>query len=114
MSVATEKKVTVATVKAFIRRNRKSLLINVKSRFDGMQDMVTSTGNDGFTPICAREYYSEEVHKYVPASEDCRNTMGICGVWFTGRDSVRRFEAESVTGFEVYNCCGTWRVAIAR
>jgi len=111
MTTAT-KKITVATVKSFIRKNRSNLLINVKSSFDSMQDMVTESRNKDFFPARARTYYKDQ--QEVEVSQDDKHTLGVSGVWFTGRDMCERFETETHIGFEVYNCCGTWRVAIAR
>ena len=109
-----QKKLTIATVKSFIRKNRESgLLIETKSRFDGMQDMVAEC-EGGFTPVAARTYYDHETGNEVEVSKDCKNTLGIRGVWFCGRDWVSRFETEFVEGFEVSNCCGVWRVAKAK
>jgi hypothetical protein len=116
MTTATEKKITKATVKSFIRKNRASLLINVESSFDGMVDGVRDTGSRDFSPICHRDYYDRELCKFVEVSHDCENSMGIRGVWFVHgpRNSCRRFETETLVGFEVYNCCGTWKVAVAK
>ena len=113
MTTATQKKLTVATVKSFIRKNRDLLLIETKSHFDGMQDMVTEC-EGGFGPVVARSYYDSETGREVEVSKDCKSTLGIRGVWFCGRDWVSRFETETVEGFEVSNCCGTWRVAKAK
>ena len=110
MATATQKKLTVASVKSFIRKNREYLLVETKSHFDGMQDMVAEC-EGGFCEATARSYYDRETGKEVEVSKDCKNTLGIRGVWFCGRDWVSRFETELVEGFEVSNCCGTWRVA---
>jgi hypothetical protein len=113
---ATTKKITVATVKSFIRKNRDSgLLIRVTSHFNGMSDMVEEIENDGFSPIRSREWYCHDTYRYVPYSQDEPNSLGIAGVWFTrGRDSCSSFENETHKGFTVYNCCGEWTVAIAK
>lgn len=97
------KKITLATVKSFIRRNRSSLLISVSSRYDGMQDGVRSTGDNGFSPaIDADSYHS--------------NNHGIQGVWFVGgsRDFCSRFENETHEGYYVGNCCGSFTLAVRR
>jgi hypothetical protein len=114
MAVAT-KKITVATVKSFIKKNRAELLINVRSAFDGMQDMTCDTGDSGFTAAKSRVYYCRETGKDVPVSHDNPNTMGVSGVWFThGRNSCSVFENETHNGYTVYNCCGEWTVAVAK
>ena len=113
MNTAT-KKITVATVKSFIRKNRSALLVRVKSSFDSMQDMVDYCDDQQFNPAQCREYYCTQTNKYVPASADNKNTMGIIGVWFCGRDLCNSFETETHRGFEVYNCWGNWFVAVAK
>ena len=110
----TVKKITIATVKSFIRRNRSTLLVRVKSAFDGRQDGVRDHAASAYAPAACCETYCHETGRYVPASADSRDTMGIMGVWFTGRDSCRPIETETVRGYEVYNCCGTWSVAVAK
>jgi hypothetical protein len=115
MTTATQTKITVATVKSFIKKNRTSLLLEVKSSFDSMQDMVTRC-EGGFREATPRTYYSQDARGYVAVAEDCKNSLGINGIWFVGgsRDSCSRFETETLIGFEVSNCCGTWKVAIAK
>ena len=114
MTTATAKKITVATVKSFIRKNRAALLIRTKSSFCGMEDMVVEREDDGFTPALTRDVWCDQSRKYIPRSPDCRHTLGIMGVWFTGRDMCNTFETETHRGFEVYNCCGNWFVAVAK
>jgi hypothetical protein len=115
MTTATQKKITVATVKSFIKKNRSRLMVEVKSSFDGMQDMVTRC-EGGFREATPRTYWSQDARGYVAVSEDCKYSLGILGVYFVGgsRDSCSRFETETLVGFEVSNCCGTWKVAISK
>jgi hypothetical protein len=96
------KKVTIATVKAFIRKNRNALLVRVASSFDGMTDCVEPTSDRNF--IQAQEAY----HKSM------KHNMEINGVWFVNgsRNYVSPLFADGYSGFEVYNCCGKWAVAI--
>jgi hypothetical protein len=100
------KKITLATVKKFIRDNRDQLYINVKSSFDGMTDCVESL-HDGF----------------VKASEDTdthtkEHTLGIKGAWFVGqsRDYFSPYDniGKDMTGIEVSNSCGSFVLAIPR
>ena len=109
------KKITRATVKAFIKRNRENLLIKVESDFDGMQDMVVSV-EDTFTPAEPRKYWDRERGCEVEGNPENQNTMGLVGVWFvgSGRDSCSAYETEFYRGFRVSNCCGSWIVAIAK
>jgi hypothetical protein len=99
-AIATSKKITLATVKSFIRKNRSSLFINVKSSFDGMVDGCTSR-NEGF--IKAADDTNHPEHSF-----------GVKGAWFVGqsRDYFKAYESETATGFEVSNSCGHFILAI--
>jgi hypothetical protein len=110
------KRITIATVKSFIRKNRERLLINVSSRFDGMQDMAVDTGMNGFAPIRAETRFCHDTRQYVETSHDNASTMGISGVWFVGSGNnwCNAFETETHRGFTVDNCCGSWTVAVAK
>ena len=94
-------KITKATFKAFIRKNEKNLLIKEKSRFDGMTDCVMPVANDGFTPISAATY-------------PCDNNLGFAGVWLVhgSRDSFEEFHQDGLRGISVWNCCGSFTVAV--
>ena len=98
------KKITLSTVKSFIRKNSDSLLINIESHFDGMQDCVALV-NSGFKQATkdAREWNQG-------------NTLGIAGAWFVGssRDYFKAFETETMQGIEVSNCCGSFILAIQK
>jgi hypothetical protein len=93
-------KITLATIKSFIRKNEGSLFINVKSYFDGMIDGCTSC-NDGFGP--ARK-----------TDDNLRNTAGISGAWFVNgsRDYFKPYNENGYTGYEISNCCGHFILAI--
>ena len=92
------KKATLATLKSFIKNNRPNLHVSVTSAFDGMYDCCMPGAK-----------------RFVPAtdSDGYKNTLGINGVWVVfGGDCVKPFEQDGFTGFEVYNCCGSFKVAI--
>ena len=93
-------KPTIATVKAFIRRNRENLLIRRHSSFDGWKDCVQECGNREFRPV----------GPVVPG----QNTYGIAGAWFVGRsrDYVKPLDEDGYTGFNIYNCCGEFDLAV--
>lgn len=95
------KKVTLATVKAFIRRNRATLLIKTHSSFDGMVDCVMDTGEREFTPASNTDNYHD-------------NNQGIRGVWFVGgsRNWFIAFDRGGLVGYETSNCCGKFSVAV--
>jgi hypothetical protein len=68
--MATTKRITLATVKSFIKKNIDNLYINKKSSFDGMTDCVERLAG-GFG-------------KAVRTTEHVEHTNGIKGAWFVG------------------------------
>jgi hypothetical protein len=96
------KKITLATVKSFIKKNNGKLFINVKSSFDGMIDGCRSQYN-GFLK-------AETDAKMV----DC--TLGIQGAWFVGdsRDWFKPYQDDMFTGIEVSNSCGRFIIAVTQ
>lgn len=104
MNTATQKRITLATVKSFIKKNRENLYINVKSRFDGMTDCVESL-NDGFQKAATDTDKHTQEH-----------SLGIKGAWFVGssRDYFQPYDniGGDMTGIEVSNSCGSFILAI--
>lgn len=96
----TSKKITLATVKSFIRKNSNNLFIKQKSSFCGMTDCVQSVKSD-FSKVELKDMSD-------------KNTYGVQGAWFvgSGRNYFESFENENFTGVEVYNCCGSFVLAI--
>lgn len=96
-------KATLATVKAFIRKNRPQLLISCLSSFDAMQDGVRSTGDASFSPALTPD-----------ADRNHSNTLGIQGAWFVfgSRDYISEFESDGVRGFHVSNSCGSFDIGV--
>ena len=101
MSTATQKRITLATIKSFIRKNRDRLLISTRSRFDGM--------TDGCEPCRNKEFRAANLTENHPS-----NTLGIAGAWFVGgsRNSFQAYSDDTYTGYEVYNSCGTFILAV--
>jgi hypothetical protein len=94
-------KITKATVKSFIKKNQGNLFINVKSEFDGMTDGCERR-NAGFVP--AKETWDHLI-----------NTLGVQGAWFVdSRNSFRAYEDETFAGIDVYNCCGSFVLAVKK
>ena len=87
-------KTTIATVKAFARKNADNLFVKTLSSFDGMTDTVEQV-TDNFSKI------------------KIENAFGIDGVYLVGssRDYITHFENDNYIGFEVYNCCGSGIIA---
>lgn len=116
MTIAAQKKTTIATVKSFIRKNREKLLIKTTSRFDGMVDAVRFEDAPEFTPALDADYYDGDTGETVKVPREDRSTLGIQGVWFVGSGDnwCQAFETDTHIGFDVSNCCGSWIVAIAK
>ena len=99
-------KVTLATLKSFIKKNAGSLYVSKHSRFDGMTDCVQQSESKFFKP-------TEQT--FDPEQKD---TLGISGIWTVGgsRDSFTKVtvvdEQGVFEGIYCYNCCGSWTVAI--
>ena len=96
------KKITLATVKKFIRENRAALHIATKTRFDGMTDGCESCKDQSFTPA------------QTPDNGGHENQLGVQGAWFVfgSRDHFQYFEADGFKGVKVYNCCGSFRLGV--
>ena len=95
-------KTTKATIKSFIRKNTENLYINVKSEFDGMTDMCESQ-KGGFGKATMTDEYRN-------------NRLGISGAWFVGnsRDYFSDYDDGVFAGYEVYNCCGKFILAVKK
>lgn len=96
------KRITMATVKSFVRKNANKLFVNVKSDFDGMTDGCVKI-NNGFS-VASKD-------------DSCiENTLGLCGVWLVGssRDRFTAYEDNKYIGIKYSNCCGNGVIAIAK
>ena len=49
-------------------------------------------------------------------TENLSYTLGIAGTWFVGssRDYFSQYEDDQFTGIKVYNCCGSFILAIKK
>lgn len=92
-----KKKITLATLKSFIRKNATNLFCQTRSRFDGMTDCVEAV-EDTFTSIQAE------------------NAIGHKGVYLVGgsRNHFWHFENDAFIGIEVSNCCGRGILAVRK
>lgn len=99
----TTKKVTLATVRSFIKRNLKDLHQQTLSRFDGMTDCVQRNENAAFRPANIEKFNEKDASQ-----------MGIPGVWFVrdSRDYFTVINTPEWFGYEVYNCCGNWQILV--
>lgn len=95
------KKITLATVKSFIRANADKLYINVTSSFDGMTDMCEQR-HDGFKKVTT---FTADHREY---------SLGIAGAWFVrdSRDYFTHYNKDGFEGIQVSNSCGRFILAI--
>jgi len=95
------KKITLATVKAFIRKHAAELHIHCLSDFDGMIDCVSAIPGSKMRPV-------------TPATTNLECTLGIAGAWFVGssRDYFSPYDQAGFVGIEVSNSCGNFVLAI--
>ena len=87
-----KKKITLATVKSFMRKNAENLWAKTESSFDGMIDCVAAVKGEW---------------KRANPSELLEKLVGSRGA----RDFYRHYENGPWIGIEVSNCCGCWIVA---
>lgn len=95
------KKTTLATLKAWLRRNHENLAVRVDSSFNGMID-------------CTEWHRNAQWRKHPGGVDmDDRHTLGIQGLWLVGnsRDSIEEFASDGFAGFTVSNACGSVVVA---
>jgi hypothetical protein len=95
------KKITLTTVKSFIKANCDKLYINVTSSFDGMTDMCEQR-YDGFKKVTTF------------TADHREHTRGIAGAWFVGesRDYFSFYSKDGFEGIQVSNSCGRFILAI--
>lgn len=102
--MTTEKKITRATIKRFVAREAANgnLYVKVLSDFDGMVDCVMPV-NGGFKQATASDHSFD-------------HTLGHRGIWLvgSGRDSFEPYADENFIGYKVYNCTGSFIVAMGR
>lgn len=99
--ITADKKITMATVKSFIKNNSVDLYLKVESSFDGMVDCVMQEKNAAFKRVSLNDSLTN-------------NTYGIDGAWFVGssRDYFKFMNDGEFIGVEVSNCCGSFVIAV--
>lgn len=97
------KKITLATFKSFVRKNRSELMIKSHSHFDGMIDGIEFNRNP--------QWYKPS--EWLANSE---HTLGLCGIWLVlgSRDRFTIHDEPGYYGIHCYNCCGSFTVAIKK
>lgn len=95
-------KITLTTVKKFIRDNTDLLFANCTSSFDGMTDCVEQR-KDGFSKVDASK---------IDMSKE--QNLGIEKLWFVrgSRDYFTAYDDGKYTGFEITNSCGCSIIAV--
>lgn len=95
-----EKRITLATIKAFIKKNKGQLYIQVTSELDSMTDGLRFN-SEGFKKA---------------EQGDMENELGVKGAWFVGfsRDHFRKFESVCFIGYRVSNSCGSFNLAVMK
>ena len=90
-------KITKATIKAFVKKNKEQLYIAHTSRFDGMIDGIRM---------------EKGAFKKASFADDNGHNLGVQGAWFVNQsnDYFTVFESESFVGYEIYNCCGCFKL----
>lgn len=121
-------KITKATFKNFVKKNTDKLFIQYESSFDGMSDCVefVSQKDRKFRLLkkkkpTEQDYIygkergisREEIENRMASKE---NTLGYHGIWLVGssRDHFSHYEDDNFIGIEVYNCCGSFIIAITK
>ena len=90
------KKITLSTVKKFIRDNANNLYANCTSSFDGMTDCVESRASE-FVKVDQAKINMNQEHD-----------LGIERLWFVrgSRDYFNQYEDGNFTGIQISNSCG--------
>lgn len=98
------KKITLATLKSFAKRNENKIFSKEKSSFSGMTDCVESVNGNW------------KNSKITESNENQFYQTGISGIYTVGRscDYFTIYEDNIYFGIEVYNCCGTTILAIKK
>lgn len=97
------KKITLATLKSFVKKNADNLYVKVQSEFSGYSDCVESI-NDDFK----KATFSENVN--------VKHNLGIKGAWLVGssRDYMATYDDGKFIGIDVWNCCGSFVIAVPK
>jgi hypothetical protein len=97
------KKITLATLKSFAKRNKDRLFVKNLSDFNGMSDCVEQNES----PSWSKTKILENTNFY---------KTGIDGVYTVGnsRDYFQIYEDKTYLGIKVYNCCGSCILAVKK
>lgn len=92
------KKITLATLKSFAKRNADKLFVKEESSFNGMTDCVEQNRNPTWKAVTLE------------------NAIGMNGVYVvkSSRDWFSLYDGDEYIGIRVYNCCGSGTLAIKK
>lgn len=96
------KRITKATLKAFIKKNIHNLWLEQSYSYDGRIDGIS---------------FNDKSFKRVIIDPDNLNkpNLGVPGIWITDSDNLfTEYCTDRFYGIEVYNCCGCFTIAIER
>jgi hypothetical protein len=100
------KKITLATIKSFVKMNAAKLYIHNVTAFDGMEDGVRRIEGSSFhqteTPNVNKAYTWGIGAYFVGSSRD----------YFNVYDRIDQRSGIRYVGYEVYNCCGKFVLAV--
>lgn len=101
------KRLSLATFKAFLHKNEGKLFIKCVSSFGGMTDGVEQNRTASYRPLTG-------IFGHSPREGQFDNTLGYHGIWLVGdiRDYFTPISENGFEGYEAYNCCGSFIVAI--
>ena len=97
------KKITRTTIKSFIKNNFDDLYISTRTRFNGMIDCVDACADQSFHKV-----EREERERFADYS------LGIKDAYFVGnsRDYFQPYDLDGFKGYEIYNCVGSFILAV--
>ena len=96
------KKITLATVKSFIRKAGDNLYIREDSTFDGMID--------------GTRFFNSEFEKAEKTDWAVNHSLGINGLYLVkqSRDYFTHFDNGEFIGIDYYNSCGSGVLAVKK
>ncbi len=109
------KKITKATLKSFIRRNKDNLFLRVNSKFDGMIDCVTNV-KDTYSKVNPDNINLTNYKTTKEGWENRNYDLGIVGLWLVGssRDYFRLIDTKNIFGIAISNSCGSCNLVIKK
>jgi hypothetical protein len=114
------KKITLASVKAFINRNKGNIYAKSLSHFDGMVDCVVDVESNFVKIIPDNIIIDAYINRKWKGTEETyrefNHSLGIPQLYLVGdsADYFYIYEKNEYFGIEIYNCCGSSIIAIKK